>query len=86
MTTRRENAGPVQPERQSLTIGQATRAVSAMLVLATLVIGMPVILWGLGQSLSPVERVDLSRLGSALAGPDDGSLFLLAIFSIGWIA
>ncbi|MFZ5872255.1 MAG: hypothetical protein ACOYXW_17225, partial [Actinomycetota bacterium] len=66
------------------TLAEAVRAVLAVLVLAAIVAGLPVALWALGQALRPAAGLDLSRLGAALTRPDDGSLFLLALFIVGW--
>ncbi|MEA5055143.1 MAG: hypothetical protein VB093_17115, partial [Propionicimonas sp.] len=57
----------------------------AILILALLLIGLPIVLVAIGPVGLPHVEPTLSGLWTALLRPDDGTLFLTLIKAAGWI-
>lgn len=64
--------------------GDVARGALALVVLLSLLLGMPVALWFLAAELHPLEGLSLSTLDSALTSRDDGSLLLAALMVVAW--
>ena len=62
------------------------RGLSALLLLAAIVIGLPVTLLALGANPLHASLPDWQHLWSFLTSPDDGTLALDAIKVVGWVA
>lgn len=67
------------------TLTETAQAAAATLALLGLVAGVPVALWALGRALHPTAGMDLSRAGGLLLRPDDGTLLILALLTVGWV-
>lgn len=61
------------------------RGLVALLGLATLVVGLPAVLWTAGGSPLPAEWPTHTQLRDAALRPDDGSLFLALLLVVGWL-
>lgn len=85
MTTARHRRGSVErPAAPRPSVSEVARGAVALVLLAALVVGMPVALVALGAELQPFDGLSRSTLGSALTGPDDGTLFLAALTLVAW--
>ena len=65
---------------------RAARAAGSLLLLAGLAAGLPVALAVLAGNPLPASLPGPDQIGSALASPDDGSLFLDLLAVVGWLA
>lgn len=61
------------------------RGLAALLGLAALVVGVPVVLWAAGGSSLPGEWPSWADARAAAVRPDDGSLFLALLIAAGWL-
>lgn len=78
MTHTRARPAPRAPE--------LLRGLGAIAVLVVAVLGVPVALVLLAQALAPVGGWSLADLPQRVTRPDDGSLLLLALIGVGWLA
>ncbi|WP_046771950.1 LysM peptidoglycan-binding domain-containing protein [Jiangella alkaliphila] len=62
-----------------------TRGLAALLGLAALMLGVPVVLWAAGGSPLPGEWPSFADVRAAAVSPDDGSLFLAVLIVAGWL-
>lgn len=61
------------------------RGLAALLGLAALILGVPVVLWAAGGSPLPSEWPSLADVRSGAVRPDDGALFLALLVAAGWL-
>lgn len=59
------------------------RAAAALLLLTAIVAGAPVLLWSIPSALD--LNLPAGGISAALTRPDDGSLLLLALVTLGWV-
>ena len=72
-------------EKPRQSVVEILRGLAALALLLALVLGMPAALVALAQELHPLGSINAANLLGALSRPDDGSLFLAALFLIGWL-
>lgn len=70
----------------SAPIADAFRRALSLLVLLTVVVGVPVGLWILGGAYLPDEVPTWGEITAALSGPDTGALFTGFLVLVGWLA
>ncbi|NKS56227.1 LysM peptidoglycan-binding domain-containing protein [Rhodococcus hoagii] len=59
---------------------------ASLIALLALTIGIPIGLWVFGSSALPAEGLSVEYFKTALSSPDDGSLFILFLLAVGWLA